>query len=112
SVAQKDTTSRNALAGPVSCSNCHAREYATQTRTSMAHAMELVSSCTILQQNPVLTFRDGVYSYLIERQTNQSFYTVTDGKKTVHVPLEYAFGLGKAGQTYIFERDGEMYESR
>jgi Cytochrome c3 len=78
----------------------------------MAHAMELVSSCSILQQNPVLTFHDGIYSYRIERQMNQSFYTVADSKETIHVPIEYAFGLGKAGQTYIFERDGKMYESR
>ena len=78
----------------------------------MAHAMELVSNCSILQQNPVLTFRDGVYSYRIERQMNQSFYTVTDGKETIHARLEYAFGLGQAGQTYIFERDDKMYESR
>jgi Cytochrome c554 and c-prime len=74
--------------------------------------MEPVSRCSILQQNPVLAFRDGAYSYRIERQANQSFYTVTDGRDTLRVPLEYAFGLGKAGQTYIFERDGKMYESR
>jgi Cytochrome c554 and c-prime len=112
SLAQKDTGGRGGLAGPLACANCHAREYASQATTSMAHAMERVSKCSILQQNPVLTFRDGAYSYRIERQTNQSFYTVTDGKDTLRVPLEYAFGLGKAGQTYIFERDGKMYESR
>jgi hypothetical protein len=78
----------------------------------MAHAMEPVSTCSILQQNPVLAFRDGAYSYRIGRQANQSFYTVADGRDTLRVPLEYAFGLGKAGQTYIFERDGKMYESR
>lgn len=112
SLAQRDTTVRDALAGSLACANCHQREYASQTKTSMAHAMERVSNCTILQQNPVLTFRDGIYSYRIERQMTQSFYTVTDGKDTIHVALEYAFGLGQAGQMYVFERDGKMYESR
>jgi hypothetical protein len=111
-IAVKEAAGRDALARSHACASCHKREYASQLSSSMAHAMELVSSCTILQQNPVLTFRDGIYSYRIERQTNQSFYTVTDGKDTIHVPLEYAFGLGKAGQTYIFERGGKMYESR
>ena len=27
------------------------------------------------------------------------------------MPLEYAFGLGNAGQTYVYEHDGKMYES-
>jgi Cytochrome c554 and c-prime len=112
-LAQKDDTAgRSTLAGSLACANCHEREYASQINTSMAHAMEPVSGCSILRQNPLLTFREGNYSYRIERQMNKSFYTVTDGKDTLRVPLEYAFGLGKAGQTYIFERDGKMYESR
>jgi Cytochrome c554 and c-prime len=112
SLAQKDAAGRGGLAGPLACANCHAREYTSQVKTSMAHAMEPVSKCTILQQNPVLTFHNGAYSYRIERQANQSLYTVTDGKGTLRLPIAYAFGLGKAGQTYIFERDGKMYESR
>jgi uncharacterized cysteine cluster protein YcgN (CxxCxxCC family) len=111
-LAQNDTAGRDALLGPLACANCHAREYGSQTKTSMAHAMETVANCSILEQHRILTFHDGTYSYRIERQTRQSFYTVTDGKDTLRVPLEYAFGLGKAGQTYIFERDGKMYESR
>jgi hypothetical protein len=78
----------------------------------MAHAMEPVASCEILEKHKILSFRDGVYSYKIERQGESSLYTVTDGKDTIRAPLEYAFGLGKAGQTYVFKRDGKMYESR
>ena len=38
--------------------------------------------------------------------------TVTDGKDTVTVPILYAFGQGKAGQTYVLQYDGAYYESR
>lgn len=112
SLAQKNTADRGVVAGPLACANCHKREYTSQISTSMAHAMEAVADCSILEQHKVLSFHEGIYSYSIERQLNQSFYTVSDGKDTIRVPLQYAFGLGNVGQTYIFEREGKMYESR
>ncbi len=101
-----------ALAGSRVCGGCHQREYASQIATSMAHAMEPTATCRILDQHRTLTFRDGPYSYRIERKGDQEIYTVSDGMAKITVPLDYAFGLGKAGQTYIFEREGKMYESR
>jgi hypothetical protein len=100
------------LAGSLACASCHRQEYVSQMKTSMARAMEPVAKCSILQEHRTLSFRDGIYSYRIERQATGSLYTVTDGKDTITAPLQYAFGLGKAGQTYIFELDGKMYESR
>ncbi len=38
--------------------------------------------------------------------------TVTGSGQKLTVPLLWAFGRGKAGQTYVFERDGVFYESR
>ncbi|HLJ12968.1 MAG TPA: multiheme c-type cytochrome [Bryobacteraceae bacterium] len=78
----------------------------------MAHAMELVYECTILKTHPLLTFTEGKYSYRIERKGGQSIYSVTDGQQTIAVPIGWAFGLGRAGQTYVFEKDGDFYESR
>jgi hypothetical protein len=74
--------------------------------------MELPVECAILKDHPVLTFRDGAYSYRIERHGNVSVYSVTDGKQTVAASIGWAFGLGNAGQTYVFEKDGTLYESR
>jgi Cytochrome c3 len=112
SIAAKEAAGRDPLAGSHNCANCHQREYGSQISTSMAHAMEPVADCSILDEHKILTFREDIYSYRIERQGNQSVYTVTDGKSTITVRLQYAFGLGKAGQTYVFEREGKMYESR
>lgn len=74
--------------------------------------MELISECDILKTHPLLTFVDGKYSYRIERKGDTTLYTVSDGQETLTVPLGWAFGLGVAGQTYVFEKDGTFYESR
>jgi len=112
SIAGQAVAAGEALAGSHACANCHHREYASQISTSMGHAMEPVANCGILEEHKLLTFSEEIYSYRIERQGGRSLYTVTDGKNTISLPLLYAFGLGKAGQTYVFERDGKMYESR
>ena len=78
----------------------------------MAHALENVRDCEILRTHPGLAFRSENYSYSIRREGNASIYTVTDGKAAITVPIAWAFGLGAAGQTYVFERDGSFYESR
>jgi Zn finger protein HypA/HybF involved in hydrogenase expression len=94
------------------CATCHPAQAKFHPSTSMAHAMELPTECTILKSHAVLTFKEGVYSYRIERRGNDSIYSVTDGKQTIEVPIGWAFGLGNAGQTYVFEKDGKLYESR
>jgi len=77
----------------------------------MAHALETIAECGILRAHPLLTFRAGNYSYRIERKGDESLYTVSIGSESLSFPLQYAFGLGFAGQTYVFEHDGKLYES-
>jgi hypothetical protein len=83
-----------------------------QPSSPMGHAMESVEDCGMLKSHSLLTFRTGKYSYRIERQGSRSIYSVTDGVRTIEVPIGWAFGLGRAGQTYVFEKDGLLYESR
>jgi hypothetical protein len=78
----------------------------------MAMALELNADCRNLRAHPALTFRDGRYTYRITREENRSLYTVTDGANTFSATILYCFGRGEAGQTYVFERDGSLYESR
>jgi hypothetical protein len=59
-----------------------------------------------------LNFKQGPYLYSIERQGDQSIYSVTDGKETIALPILYAFGQGKIAQTYVFQYMGKFYESR
>jgi hypothetical protein len=99
-------------AGAQACAKCHEQESQTQHATAMGRALELVAMSEILRANPTLTFRSGPYTYQITRRGEQSIYSVTDGKQTISAPILYAFGQGKAGQTYIFERNGSFQESR
>ena len=77
----------------------------------MAMAMEPIAESKVLGENPRLSMRVGAYTYEIKRNGKQSFYSVTDGKDTVSLPIVYAFGQGKMGQTYVLQRDGKFYES-
>jgi Cytochrome c554 and c-prime len=94
------------------CAACHRTEATRYRATPMADALEKVNGCTILKQHPDLSFQEGPYHSRIARQGDRSILTVTHGSETLTIPLLWAFGHGKAGQTYVFEYDGAMYESR
>ena len=79
----------------------------------MARALETVEQCRILIDHPVLTGGYGQYKYRIERRGDQSIYSVSDGSSTLTLPIRWALGASSAmGQTYILEKDGQLYESR
>jgi cytochrome c554/c'-like protein len=98
--------------GRAACARCHPSEAATQPLTPMARALESVADCATLRAHPNLTFRAGAYSHQIARQGDGSVLTVTDGRQTISEPILWAFGQGRAGQTYVFKHEGAYYESR
>jgi hypothetical protein len=99
-------------ASPAQCALCHRTETSGFAQADMTRALESAASCAILKANPKLTATIGGYSYRIERVGDESIYSVTNGKETIRVALEWGFGQGAAGQTYLFQRDGRWYESR
>lgn len=99
-------------AGNQACGACHRTEFAHHRGTAMANALEPVATCAILKLHPKLNFREAGYSSELVRQGDRSILTVTGPGSKLTVPLLWAFGLGRAGQTYIFEHDGAFYESR
>src|SRR5256885_807712 len=105
------TAQNNSRAVP-ECASCHS-EAKSQPGTSMAHALESVAECKVLIDHPVLTTKQGPYSYRIERTGNQSLYSVSDGAHELTMSVKWAMGASSAiGQTYILEKDGALYESR
>jgi hypothetical protein len=97
---------------PAACAQCHV-EALTQPNTYMAHALETVEKSKILIDHPLLTTTVGQYSYRIQRKGTESQYSVTDGTATVTMLIRWAMGASSAiGQTFILEKDGELYESR
>jgi Zn finger protein HypA/HybF involved in hydrogenase expression len=100
------------LGHPGACAKCHS-EAMSQPVTSMARALETVEQSSVLISHPLLSATYGKYSYRIERTGNQSLYSVTDSINTITMPIRWVFGASSAmGQTYILEKDGELYESR
>ena len=101
-----------AFAGSARCAMCHPEQARKFQLNSMAHALEGVDKCEILKGDIHYSFRDGSFTYSITRMGDTVLYRVTDGKESFEAPLQYAFGQGKAGQTYLFTLAGKFYESR
>src|SRR4051794_32367271 len=98
--------------GDQACSECHKRLLGPFAKGGMSLAMEPIADSKVLTENPKLTLQLGPYLYEIKREGKQSFYSVTDGKNSISVPIQYAVGQGRMGQTYVLVRDGNFYESR
>jgi len=93
------------------CAQCHPSEATTQPATPMAHAAEAVSECAILRKHPHFNFRLGPFRYDIDCRENRCIYSVSDGKRTLSTPILWAFGQGKAGQTYVLKWEESYYQS-
>jgi hypothetical protein len=59
-----------------------------------------------------LTFKAANYTYEIATTAEGSTYTVADGAGAVSIPIAWTFGVGKVGQSFLFERDGAFREAR
>lgn len=94
------------------CADCHGLKTGSYSHTSMAHALSLPADSAVLQSHPRMTFRAEPYSYEIVTQAQKSSYRVTDGNQTIDEPILYAFGNAHIAQTYVFARNGNLYEAR
>jgi hypothetical protein len=70
----------------------------------MTHALIPARESAVLKAHPHLKATVGGAEYSIEG-ANYSVAGLT-------IPLEWAFGQGGTGQTYLYKRDGQWYESR
>jgi hypothetical protein len=94
---------------PVTCGSCHRSQALTQPGTQMGRALQLPGDNPELSAHPRLTFRTGPYLYTVETHNGQSRYSVSDGTRTLSVPILWS--MGAQAQTWILEREGRMYES-
>ena len=98
--------------GQEACASCHAEKSRTQSHTAMRHALSIPSESDVLRAHPRMTFRTGEYSYEIVNDSKQNSYRVTNGKETISEPILYAFGNAHVAQTYVYRRNGKLYEGR
>ncbi len=91
------------------CATCHAKEAASQPATPMGRALLLAGQNPTLKARSRLSFKKGKFSYLIETQGDVSTYQVSDGERTISIPIEWTFGTG--AQTFVLRRNEELFES-
>jgi len=92
-----------------SCAGCHASQAGPQPQTPMGRALQWPESNPLFKSHPELSFRKGSYTYAVETKGSQTVYSVTDGTRTISLPIRWSFGKG--AQTWVLEKDGELYES-
>ena len=107
----QSTPQRGEYVGPAACAECHSSEAAAQQTTPMAKAGVAAADSKILAAHPRLTCRLGPYVYDLRHAEGGSVFSVTDGTRSVSTVLGWAFGEGEVGETYVFERGGDYYES-
>lgn len=93
------------------CAGCHRTQVQKWAGNSMSRALYAIADAAPLRAGR-LEFKLGRFAYTIEPRGSGAIYTVTDGEASLSAPLEYAFGQGFAGQTYVYRHSGKWYESR
>src|SRR6266571_7599315 len=104
----KGTAPRAEYVGSAACARCHRQLGTSQAATPMAHTEAPAALSPVFRDHPTLEFHLGPYSYRVDTHDGKSVYTVADGAQSVSAPLGWAFGAGRVGQSYLFERDGKI----
>jgi hypothetical protein len=72
----------------------------------MGRALAFPGANPVLKENPKLTVRKGPYAYTVETHATQthgdeSTYNVSDGTRTISIPIHWNFGEG--AQTWVLD---------
>jgi hypothetical protein len=109
----KGTAPRADYIGTEACVPCHRTQATSQPATSMARTAIRAERSDVVRASKPLTFSTGSHSYKIASDGNQApLYTVSSGTQSSSARLTWAFGAGKVGQSFLFDRDGTMHEAR
>ncbi len=73
----------------------------------MAQTLFRAADSDVLKSNRALELRRDGFRWSVRN----GVYSVTDGKQTLETPLQWAFGFGNLGQTWVFERNNALYET-
>jgi hypothetical protein len=104
---------RAEYAGSETCGECHDELFKTQKQHAMAKASMPAADSPILRQHVGDAFRLDSYQYKILRDASGNpNFSVTDEGKGSSIPIDWAFGAGKVGQSYLSNRNGIFHEVR
>jgi Cytochrome c554 and c-prime len=108
----KGVASRSNYVGTEECAKCHSAKATSQVSTEMAQASTRPAGSNFLHGQTTLDFRQSAYTYKIEHRGDAILYSARDRESSLSQPLFFAFGEGVVGQTYIYQVNGNIFESR
>ncbi len=108
----KGTVPFKAFAGENACRECHSEEASTQVHTPMAEASFQIKEHGPSSKLAAGTLQSGSYLYRISSDNLGSRLAVSSGKQSISANIDWIFGAGVRGQTYILENKENLYESQ
>jgi len=107
----KGEAPRKEYAGTAACAQCHSAIAATYATAQMAHAAVPAAASEALQTHDHLSLQLGPFFDKIVTTRDSSVLTVSAANSRISRTLEWAFGEGFMGQTYVYEESGAFYEA-
>ncbi len=109
----KSPASTNGYVGSNACAECHSEIASTQSASEMAKAAFRLSGGAAGQPAGG-DFESGSYTYRFVPGDAPPGYSleVTSNGHSISYPVAWTMGVGVHGQTYLLDRNGELYESQ
>jgi Cytochrome c554 and c-prime len=107
----KGAAAKEQLVGSAACIRCHTDKSVGYAGSAMAHAAVPAEDSEIARARDVLHLQVGPFNYELQSVQGRNVLKVSDAKASVSLPLRWAFGVGRTGQTYLYELNGNYYEA-
>lgn len=107
---RKGDAPRSAYVGSDTCAQCHSDLVKEQQQHAMAHTA--ISPAAEELPGGKISFDHGPFHYTLLRQNGAITYTVTGNGESFSAPIEWVFGSGARGQSFLFEHKGSFEEAR
>ena len=108
----KQLPSQAGFVGAETCANCHSDIVASQQESQMARTLGLPAGSPVLHAHLGEAYRSGDYTYTLRQTGKDITLAVSDGTATRSAVLQWAFGSGDVGQSYLWHDNAAFDESR
>lgn len=107
---RKGDASRKEYVGAQVCAQCHSSLAQGQAQHAMAHTA--IPPAKEQLPGGSIVFDEGPIHYSLTKQNDRITYSVTDNGQSFSAPVEWIFGSGSRGQSFLFEHNGSFSEAR
>lgn len=98
--------------GTAACGKCHAGIVSSQQGSQMARTLGHAADSDVLNQHIQQSYRSGPYTYTLKQNGRDVSVVVTDGDQSRSAQLQWTFGSGEIGQSFLWRKDGAFHENR